>query len=239
MDELPPTSHAARKRPQVGHNRQMDRIALGRMQNPIRGLLHGSAALVSVVGVIALVGSARGAGKASVAIIYGITLIGVFTTSTLYHCMPWSETWKDRFQRLDHSWIYALVAATFTVFLVGTLEGPVMGIGIFLIWGIGILGALKEVLPRTRTKWTLMIQLQFGAALMAPLWVMLGVMQPRLLGLTVAGSIAYLIGMLMMIRHWPQLAPRIFSYHEVFHIIVIAAALTHFLAVLEVISPAV
>ena len=217
----------------------MERISLGRMQNPIRGFLHGSAALVSVVGMVALVASARDPLKASVAIIYGITLIGVFTTSTLYHCMPWSETWKDRFKRLDHSWIYALVAATFTVFLVGTVEGPVMGIGIFLIWGIGVLGALKEILPRTRTKWTLIIQIQFGVALMVPLWLMLDVMQPRLLSLTVAGSIAYLIGMIMMIRHWPQLLPRIFSYHEVFHIIVIAAAITHFLAVREVIASAV
>jgi hemolysin III len=58
-----------------------------------------------------------------------------------------------------------------------------------------------------------------------------------LFALTVAGSIAYLVGMLMMIRHWPRLLPRIFSYHEVFHVIVIAAAVTHFLAVRELISP--
>jgi predicted membrane channel-forming protein YqfA (hemolysin III family) len=43
--------------------------------------------------------------------------------------------------------------------------------------------------------------------------------------------------MLMMIRHWPRLLPRIFSYHEVFHVIVIAAAVTHFLAGRELISP--
>jgi hemolysin III len=56
--------------------------------------------------------------------------------------------------------------------------------------------------------------------------------------LTIAGSIAYLGGMLMMIRHWPRLLPRIFSYHEVFHVIVIGAAITHFLAVRELIAPA-
>ena len=72
---------------------------------------------------------------------------------------------------------------------------------------------------------------------MAPLFLMLGAMEPKLFVLTVSGSIAYLVGMLMMIRHWPQLLPRIFSYHEVFHIIVIAAAVTHFLAVRELISP--
>ena len=207
------------------------------MQNPVRGFLHGTAALVSVVGLIALAASAQGPGRVTVAIIYGVALVGVFTTSTLYHCLPWSTAWKARFQRLDHTWIYALVAATFTALLVGTLDGPVVGIGIALIWGIGVLGALKEFWPRTRNRWTLLIQIELGAALMAPLWLMLDVMHAKLLGLTVAGSIAYLAGMIMMIRHWPRLLPRIFSYHEVFHVIVIAAAVTHFLAVREVITP--
>jgi hemolysin III len=215
----------------------MERISLGKMQNPIRGLLHGSAALVSVVGVIALIASADGPGLVSVAIVYGVALVGVFTTSTLYHCLPWTVVWKARFQRLDHTWIYALVAATFTALLVGSLDGPAVGIGVALIWGIGALGALKEYRPRTRNKVTLLAQVALGAGLMAPLFLMLGAMEPKLFVLTVAGSIAYLVGMLMMIRHWPPLLPRIFSYHEVFHIIVIAAALTHFLAVRELISP--
>jgi hemolysin III len=216
----------------------MERISFGRMQNPIRGLLHGSAALASTGAVIALILSADGPGFVSVAVIYGVALVGVFTTSTLYHCLPWSPMWKARWQRLDHTWIYALVAATCTALLVGSLDGPPVGIGISLIWGIGALGALKEFLPRTRNRWTLLTQIALGAGLVAPMVLMLSGMEPRLLGLTVVGSIAYLVGMLMLIRHWPRLLPRIFSYHEVFHIIVIAAAVTHFVAVREVITTA-
>ena len=214
----------------------MERISFGRMQNPVRGLLHGSAALVSVVGVIVLIVSADGPRFVSVAVIYGVALVGVFTTSTLYHCLPWSIVWKARFQRLDHTWIYALVAATFTALLVGSVDGPLMWLGIVLIWGIGALGAMKEYWPRSRNRWTLLTQVGFGAGLMAPLYMMLGGMEPRLFKLTVVGSIAYLVGVVMMIRHWPPLLPRIFSYHEVFHIIVIVAAVAHFLAVSELIS---
>ena len=148
------------------------------------------------------------------------------------------HVWKARFQRLDHTWIYALVAATFTALLVGSLDGPPVGIGISLIWGIGALGALKEFLPRTRNRWTLLTQIALGAGLVAPMVLMLEWHGAEVVGLTVVGSIAYLVGMLMMIRHWPRLLPRIFSYHEVFHIIVIAAAMTHFVAVREVISTA-
>jgi hemolysin III len=214
----------------------MERMSLGRMQNPVRGLLHGSAAVVALVGVITLIASADGPSFVSVAVIYGVSLVGVFTISTLYHCLPWSIVWKARFQRLDHTWIYALVAATFTALLVGSLDGPPVVIGVVLIWGIGALGALKEFWPRTRNRWTLLMQIALGAGLMAPLVSMLVGMEPKLLTLTVAGSIAYLVGMLMMIRHWPRLLPRIFSYHEVFHVLVIAAAVTHFVAVKELIS---
>ncbi len=147
----------------------MERISFGRMQNPIRGLLHGSAALASIVAVIALILSADGPGFVSVAVIYGVALVGVFTTSTLYHCLPWSAVWKARLQRLDHTWIYALVAATCTALLVGSLDGPPVGIGISLIWGIGALGALKEFLPRTRNRWTLLTQIALGAGLVAPM----------------------------------------------------------------------
>ena len=206
------------------------------MQNPVRGLLHGSAAVVALVGVITLIASADGPSFVSVAVIYGISLVGVFTISTLYHCLPWSVVWKARFQRLDHTWIYALVAATFTALLVGSLDGPAVVVGIVLIWGIGALGALKEFWPRTRNRWTLLMQIALGAGLLAPLVSMLMGMEPKLLTLTVAGSILYLGGMLMMIRHWPRLLPRIFSYHEVFHVLVIAAAITHFIAVRELIS---
>ena len=214
----------------------MERMSLGRMQNPVRGLLHGSAALVSLFGVMTLIASADGPGLVSVAVIYGVALVGVFTISTLYHCLPWSVVWKARFQRLDHTWIYALVAATFTALIVGSLDGPAVVVGIVLIWGIAALGALKEFWPRTRNRWTLLMQIALGAGLMAPLVSMLMGMEPKLLTLTVAGSILYLGGMLMMIRHWPRLLPRIFSYHEVFHVLVIAAAITHFLVVRELIS---
>ena len=167
----------------------MERISLGKMQNPVRGLLHGSAALVSVVGVIALIASADGPGFVSVAIIYGIALVGVFTTSTLYHCLPWSIVWKARFQRLDHTWIYALVAATFTALLVGLGRRSAGGRSGSPSSGESALsGPSRSIWPRTRNRWTLLTQIASRSGLMAPLYLMLGGMEPRLFRLTVVGQ---------------------------------------------------
>ena len=66
----------------------MDRVVLGHMQNPVRGILHGTAALVSVAGLIALVARSNGAGTTLAAAIYGATLIAMYVTSALYHSVP-------------------------------------------------------------------------------------------------------------------------------------------------------
>jgi hemolysin III len=69
---------------------------------------------VSVAGLVALVIRAEGPANTAVAAIYGSTLVAMYVTSALYHSLPWRPSWKARLQSLDHTFIYALVAATFT-----------------------------------------------------------------------------------------------------------------------------
>lgn len=93
---------------------RMGRVQVGGMQNPVRGFLHGTAALVSMAGLVVLVVRAEGAANTAAAAVYGSILIAMYLTSALYHSVPWQPTWKARLQSLDDTFIYALVAATFT-----------------------------------------------------------------------------------------------------------------------------
>ncbi len=102
--------------------RRPDRMQVGGMQNPVRGLLHGTATLVSVTGLVALVVRAERAANTAGAAIYGSTLIAMYLTSALYHSAPWQPTWKAKLQGLDHTFIYALMAATFTPLVLATGE---------------------------------------------------------------------------------------------------------------------
>jgi hemolysin III len=54
--------------------------------------------------------------------------------------------------------------------------------------------------------------------------------------LLVVGGVVYLLGVLFFINDRPRLAPRVFSHHEVWHIVVIVASVIHFVAVWRVIS---
>ncbi|HUO45295.1 MAG TPA: hemolysin III family protein [Acidimicrobiia bacterium] len=212
----------------------MERISWGKIQNPVRGLLHGSAALMSVVGLIILATVGVEATVKIALLVYGVSLVGLYTTSSLYHCVPWSETWKDRFQKLDHTWIYVLVAGTCTPLLVASLDGLWTWAGLLFIWGLTAMGAFREFWPRVRRRWSVYVQITLGALTLIPVALMLRAMEPAPRALTAIGSVVYLVGLVLFVNRRPLLFPRIFSHHEVWHVFVVTASIAHFLAVWQV-----
>lgn len=214
----------------------VDRVQLGRMQNPVRGFLHGTAALVSVAGLVALIVRAKTPGMTVASIIYGATLVAMYLTSALYHSVPWAPTWKGRLQSLDHTFIYALVAATFTP-LVLQVEEPVwIVLGLAGVWTLVALGFLREIVHGPVRRILLPLQFAAVATTLAPLWVTLVAIDTPAAVLTVVGGVIYLSGVALFVNDRPLLAPRVFSHHEFFHVMVIVASITHFIAVWRVIS---
>jgi hemolysin III len=204
------------------------------MQNPIRGFLHGGAAIASLIGLIVLVINTWDIANARLgALIFGLSLILMYTTSSLYHSIPWSGVWKIRMQRLDHSMIFLVVAGTFTPIAIASLEGANLAIALGTVWGLATLGiVLKTVLTRTATWLSVTIQLAMGWS--AVFWMpefyrQLGAGAVILLAL---GGLCYTVGVVVFLSKRPRMFPRIFSYHELFHVLVITASTLHFLAIL-------
>ena len=211
----------------------MDRLTLGKMQNPIRGFLHGSAAVAAVVGLVFLIIRAWGSAAALAgALIFGLALLVMFTVSSLYHSIPWDKTWKTRLQRVDHSMIYLVVAGTFTPIAIATLDGVSLAVSLSVLWGIAATGiVLKSLLPNVKTWLSVSLQLSMGWIAIA--WV------PRIvdelglgaLVLILLGGLCYTVGAVIFLTKWPKLLPRSFSYHELFHVLVVTASVLHFMAV--------
>ncbi|HKX74015.1 MAG TPA: hemolysin III family protein [Acidimicrobiia bacterium] len=214
----------------------MQRVSWGKMQNPIRGVLHGSAAGVSIVGLVFLLTRGGSVTVRGALAVYGLSLVALYTTSSLYHSVPWNSVWKARWQKLDHTLIYVLVAGTATPLLVMMLSGWWLLTGLLLLWGLAGMGAMKEFWPRTRKRWSLALQMVLGGFALVPVARMLVEMQPTAAALTLSGSVVYLGALAAFVRRRPVLAPRIFSYHEVFHVFVVVASVVHFLAVLQVVE---
>ena len=211
-------------------DRDTARMTLGRMQNPVRGLLHGVAAVASVVGAVFL--WIRGSGDLSrdaSLLIFGLSLVALYTVSSLYHSVPWRSIWKHRMQRLDHSMIYVLVAGTYTPVAYIALDGWLRVAALGTVWAIALVGAVqKAFVPKLGNGFSVTLQTLQGwlaLLLLMPLSERLP-LQALLLG--ALGGVLYTAGMVLFVTKRPRLWPRIFSYHEVFHIFVVAGSALHY-----------
>ena len=200
------------------------------MQNPVRGLLHGSAAIASVAGGVALflAGPTDLASRFAM-FVYAFSLVLLYTVSSSYHAIPWSPTWKKRLQRLDHCSIYVLIAGTYTPIGILVLDGWLAVSTLGVAWGVTAVGIFQKVLlPHWGNTFSITMQTGLGW-----LGVLLAVpVAERLpapaLWLGLAGGIVYTVGMVALVTRRPALWPRTFSYHEVFHTCVVVGSGAHF-----------
>lgn len=217
----------------------MDRITLGKMHHPVRGFLHGTAAVFSLAGMIALaVQTSSDLPRMFTMVIYGGSLVALFTTSSLYHSVPWRERWKRRMQRFDHSMIFLLVAGTYTPIAFNVLTSPWKWITLGVVWGIAIFGILQKMLfPKVRNWLSFALYMVMGWFAVIPIRDLFDRLPFEAMVLLIVGGACYSVGMILLIAKRPQLFPRIFSYHEVFHVLVISAALLHFLMITLYVVP--
>ncbi len=217
----------------------MQRITLGKMQNPVRGFLHGTAAIASLAGLVALLALNPGGLSTGLALaVYAGSLVTLYTTSSLYHSVPWSDTWKRRMQKLDHANIFLVVAGTFTPFAVVALEGAWRSASLIAVWTAAVVGiVLKLVQKHEGLGVSVTIQQIMGWSAVIPMWQIgnrLGVSAVILIAI---GGVLYTTGMVFMLTGWPKLFPRVFSSHELFHVMVVAASSVHFVAILTTVLP--
>lgn len=214
------------------------RITLGKMQNPVRGFLHGTAAVTALAASVALVMRIPTLGGRIAGAVFGISMVALYTTSSLYHSVPWREMWKRRMQRLDHSMIFVLIAGTYTPIAWIALDGWMRAATLLVVWTIALVGiAQQSFFPR--------LENTFGIALMTTMgWLAVFIMIPffRRAGagaalLMALGGVLYTVGMVFLVTNKPRLWPRIFSYHELFHVMVVAATSLHFVATWRYVAP--
>jgi hemolysin III len=215
-----------------------NRITLGKMQNPVRGFLHGTAALMALIGTILLVTKASSLPGRIAMVVYGLGLMALYTTSSLYHSIPWRERWKKRMQRLDHAMIFVLIAATFTPIGAVVLDGWARIVSLGVAWFITVVGVSHHLFIRNQ-------RFHLSIGLMVTMgWLSLPLMFPMadraglaLVGFVAASGIIYTIGMVIVTTNWPRLWPRVFSSHELFHVFVVTASALHFAAILRYVVP--
>jgi hemolysin III len=207
--------------------------AIAAVKPRLRGVSHEWAFFISLGLGAALILAAK-TPKATLAVaIYAVSLSALLGTSALYHRVDWKRPnvrlWM---RRLDHSMIFFLIAGTYTPFALLVLHGALAAAILVVVWIGAIAGAVVETLWIDHPKWVaalIYISLGWVAVVAFPeLWTAMGV--PGTL-LVAAGGLLYTAGAVVYATQRPDPNPRVFGYHEVFHLFVILAAAAHFAAV--------
>lgn len=206
-------------------------MTIGKMENPVRGFLHGTAAAAAVVGTVALVLRASSTSAAIGGLVFGMGLFAVYLTSSLYHSVPWAPLNKRRMQRADHAMVFVLIAGTYTPVALLALDGLLQFVTLGGAWLVAAVGIGQHVVfPRSDQRWSIVLASVMG-------WLAVGIVYPMsqaagsaAVALMVLGGVFYFGGMLMMVSGRPKLWPNVFSAHELFHVFTIVAGVLHFVA---------
>ena len=196
----------------------------------LRGWSHLAVVPVAVAGAITLVAISGGNLARQISLgVYGVSIVLLFAVSATYHRGPWSVATRRIWGRIDHATIFIAIAGTYTPVVVNVLTGwPSIAL-LVLIWvlaGSGVVVATTGVpLPRWVTValyiavgWTVIF---FMPALAARIH------GSGLLVLAIGGAL-YSAGAAVYAFKRPRLWPHIFGFHEVFHLLVIAASAVYF-----------
>ncbi len=188
-------------------------------------LSHGIGAILSVIALVMLVGTAI-AEKNSLKIIsftiYGISLFLLFSASTIYHAVRNSET-KKLFKLLDHCAIYLLIAGTYTPLMMITLKGPLGYAMTAIIWTIALLGVCFKITFGHRfKKLSLCTYLGMGFIALAILPQLNQQLDMTGLILLALGGLIYSSGVIFYVNK------KIPFNHAIWHLFVLGGALSHF-----------
>jgi hemolysin III len=165
--------------------------------------------------------------------VYAAALAAMFGASALYHRFPWRSAGARLLaRRVDHAMIFVFIAGTYTPFALLEFSGATQTVVLISVWAGAAFGMALNLAWIHAPRWlSAVAYLGVGwvGVIAAPqLFPALGVAPAVLL---LAGGALYTIGALTYAAAWPNPLPGTLGFHEVFHLLVVAAAVSQFVAV--------
>jgi hemolysin III len=215
-------------------------IAASVLARPLlRGWSHVlSFTVVGVIGLFMLAGTDAERSHRLLIVVYLLGTLAMFGVSALYHRGRWTERENGVWRRLDHSTIFLAIAGAYTPVAVAGLQGTRRDLTLFVAWGGAVLGVSLQWVPLKvpRSLFTVVyVAVGWSLAPSLPqLFEGLGVAGTWLL---LSGGVAYTAGAVVYALKRPDPWPRVFGYHEVFHLFTVLGAGLHLATIGLVVLP--
>lgn len=206
----------------------------------LRGWLHMLAVPVAVVGAVVLWHSSvhHDAGASAAVIVFGASLVGLYSVSSLYHVPSWSARARRILSRCDGAMIQIMIAGTYTPIAFHALSGTWRTASLIVAWLVAIIGAALALSPLEAPRWLGTTgAVAAGWLLIVPLIKIMSSLPWQGNGLIILGGVLYTIGAVIFGMRRPNPIPGWFGFHEVFHVLVVAASTAHYLAIWRYVIP--
>jgi hemolysin III len=207
----------------------------------LRGWLHLVCFFLAIPAGVAVVLLADGPRARWGALVYAVGMVALFGVSGSYHRGRWSQAARRRMQQLDHATIFVMIAGSYTPLCLVALQGwvaPAMLVAAWVGATVGIVLAFRGGRRSRVVKSALYIALGWVSVVATP--QLLRHLNATEIALIVAGGVLYTVGAIFLATRWPDPFPRVFGYHEVWHVLVVAAVVCHFVAIASLVAtPAV
>ena len=208
------------------------------LREPINGFTHLAGAVLSFIGLLALVIKTTLNNPSTIAltavIIFGLSMILLYAASATYHLVVSSDKVISFLRRLDHAMIFVLIAGSYTPFCLIALNGPTGWVLFGIIFASAVAGVCFKLIWFNCPRWiSTLIYVAMG-------WISIFLMAPlnkalssQGLTLLVVGGIFYTIGALIYATKPKFLKSKYLGFHEIFHIFIMFGTLTHFFCVFK------
>ncbi len=169
-----------------------------------------------------------------IALIYILSAVFLFTASSLYHASKKTEKDDSIFRKIDHLAIFFMIAGTYTPFCFLYLEGPMRWIILCTQWSFVFLGLFFKLFYINAPRFlNTMIYIIMGWIAVIPVRQFVSSIPSDLMPAIIMGGIFYTAGALLYMVKWPKQIGGVVGFHEIFHIFILAGAVSHYVAVYE------
>ena len=205
---------------------------------PWSAITHGVGAVLALIGTLLLLARSFGHwSQFSAFAVYGLSMTGLYTASTLYHCINTSVRGRLALRKYDHCSIYLLIAGSYTpvclIALKDTMGIPLAGI----IWVLAAAGMVLSIAWIDCPRWlTSGVYLFMGWLALFAIGPLTRALPAEGLTALVLGGVLYSIGGVLYALKWPGRNNPRFGCHEIFHVFILLGSACHFWMMYQVIA---
>jgi len=205
----------------------------------MRGWLHVVAFITALALGASLIVSATDSRRGPLLmVVYVAGTAAMFGVSAAYHRMRWTAGARARMSKLDHSTIFLAIAGAYTPVAVVALQGWHELTVLLTVWIGALVGITLQWAPVDLPRWAFAsVYVIVGWAALPSINRWYSGLGPLGFGLIVGGGLAYTLGALVYALKRPNPWPRVFGYHEIFHVFTIVGAGLHFAVMSAVVLP--